>query len=50
MSNYQQESQKFNSYIAYAENNADYVKKTSDLARTELLRRGFDKNYVDLKN
>jgi hypothetical protein len=48
MSNYQQESQKFNSYIAYAENNADYVKKTSDLARTELLRRGFDKNYVDL--
>jgi hypothetical protein len=48
MSNYQQESQKFNSYIAYAQNNADYVKKTSDLARTELLRRGFNKNYVDL--
>lgn len=48
MSNYQQESQKFNSYVAYAENNADYIKKTSDLARTELLRRGFDKNYVDL--
>lgn len=48
MSNYQQESQKFNSYVAYAENNADYVKKTSDLARTELLRRGFNKNYVDL--
>jgi len=48
MSNYQQESQKFNSYVAYAENNADYIKKTSDLARTELLRRGFNKNYVDL--
>ena len=45
---YQLASLEFQAFEDYAENNADYVKKTSDLARTELLRRGFNKNYIDL--
>jgi hypothetical protein len=45
---YQLASLEFQAFEDYAENNADYVKQTSDLARTELLRRGFNKNYVDL--
>jgi hypothetical protein len=45
---YDQKSIGFESYINYAENNADYTKKTSDLARQELLRSGFEKKYLDL--
>jgi hypothetical protein len=45
---YDQKSIGLQTYLGYAENNADYTKRTSDLARQELLRSGFDKKYLDL--
>lgn len=45
---YDKRSVSIQSYINYAEDNADYILKTSKLAKQELLRSGVEAKYLDL--
>lgn len=45
---YDQASSNFGQLLTFAKNDADYIKKTGDLAKQEVLRMGADPKYVNL--